>query len=143
MARVDFYVLEQQDQISARHHFACRLTDKAFRMGNKVYLHVSSAEEAQQLDDLLWTFKEDSFVPHSVKGEPQPSSVEIGFQDNLDTSYDLLINLTNNIPIFFNKFDRISEIVIQKEDILDASRLSYKSYKEQGHTLHLHKIKPT
>ncbi|MEZ5578324.1 MAG: DNA polymerase III subunit chi [Candidatus Competibacteraceae bacterium] len=43
---------------------ACRLADKAYGLGHTVYLFTASEARAAALDDLLWTFRQDSFVPH-------------------------------------------------------------------------------
>lgn len=142
MPRVDFYVLEETDP-QARSHFACRLTEKAFKTGHSVYLFTSSAEEAALLNDLLWCFREDSFVPHQIYAQngPVPNlTVAIGNRTDAAPDFDVLINLTNKIPPFFNKFQRVSEVVVQDETIRDATRKSYKHYKEQGCALHLHNI---
>ena len=43
MTKVDFYILPSADP-AARLDFACKLTDKAWRMGHRIYLHCSDAE---------------------------------------------------------------------------------------------------
>jgi DNA polymerase-3 subunit chi len=133
--RVDFFFLKS--------HFACRLTEKAFKKGHSVYLFTPSTEETELLNDLLWSFREDSFVPHQIFGQSSAVSqltIEIGHREDIAPNFDLLINLTNKIPTFFNQFHRVSEVVVQQEAVLDATRNSYKQYKEQGCPLHLHNI---
>ena len=44
MTKVDFYILPSADP-SARLDFACKLTDKAWRMGHRIYLHCSDAAQ--------------------------------------------------------------------------------------------------
>ncbi|MEA2080825.1 MAG: DNA polymerase III subunit chi, partial [Pseudomonadota bacterium] len=65
MTQVDFYLL-QDDSAQNRISFACRLADKAYRLGNRVFIHTESAEQSRRLDDLLWTFQQNSFVPHAI-----------------------------------------------------------------------------
>lgn len=49
----------------------CELVEAAYREGSRVYLWAESEAEARRLDDLLWTFRDDSFVPHGLwQGEP-------------------------------------------------------------------------
>ena len=45
-------------EAGARLHFTCRLTEKAYGLNNRTYVHMGSAAEARQLDELLWTFRE-------------------------------------------------------------------------------------
>ena len=56
MTQVDFYVLKDDSALN-RVQFACRLADKAYRLGHRVYIHTESAQQTRQLDDLLWTFQ--------------------------------------------------------------------------------------
>lgn len=63
--RVDFYVLAGPKP-AARLRFACRLAEKAYRLDHRVHLQTGSAAEAEQLDELLWTFRQGSFVPHEL-----------------------------------------------------------------------------
>ena len=62
--KIDFYILPSA-ATSARLDFACKLTEKAWRLGHRVYLHCSDAAQRQDLDERLWRFKGESFVPHS------------------------------------------------------------------------------
>ena len=67
MARIDFYVLAQTDE-RARQLLACKLAEKAWRLENSVYIHTKNAADAERLDELLWTFRDGSFVPHGLAG---------------------------------------------------------------------------
>ncbi|MDQ1342927.1 MAG: polymerase subunit chi, partial [Pseudomonadota bacterium] len=63
--KVDFYLLGAPDP-RARLATACRLAEKAFDQGMRVTVRTASPAEAVELDDLLWTFSDRSFVPHAV-----------------------------------------------------------------------------
>ena len=62
--RIDFYVLEPGSS-SGRLKLACRGVEKAYTSGHSGYLRARDDAEARTLDDLLWTFSQSSFVPHS------------------------------------------------------------------------------
>lgn len=63
MTRVDFYVLSDGgDQYRAV--FACRLAEKALGHGMGIYIHTDGAAETGRIDQLLWTFRDGSFLPH-------------------------------------------------------------------------------
>lgn len=62
MSKVDFYILPT-DSLSARLDFACKLCEKAWRLGHRVYLHCQDAEQRDELDLRLWRFKGEAFVP--------------------------------------------------------------------------------
>ncbi len=96
--RVDFYLLPG-DSLVALHQFCCRLTEKAWRLGNRVWLRTASDADSKRLDDLLWHFSDTSFVPHLCTGDADAADtpVVIG-QHHPAANYDLLINLGHDIP---------------------------------------------
>lgn len=142
MTRIDFYVLPSADA-NQRRLLACRLTEKAYRMGMKIYVHTSSAEEDQIIDDLLWTFRQGSFIPHERQGvgKPEPVPVIIGHTAPPDDIRDLLINLAPEIPTAFDRFERLAELVDQDETVRQEGRRRYRLYKDQGHTPETHHLK--
>ena len=139
--RVDFYVLETSDPAS-RLRFACRLTEKAYTLNNRTYAHVDSAARARELDELLWTFRAGSFVPHQVEPvDPEsPTPVTIGHSPDCDASGDLLINLAGSIPSFFDRFERVAEIVDASEAGRQAGRTRFAFYRDNGYEPNTHKI---
>ena len=81
MARVDFYVLSQSGE-QARQLFACRLAEKAYRLDNSVYILAHDQAAAEKIDELLWTFRDGSFVPHHLASPGTadlPSPVCVGY----------------------------------------------------------------
>jgi DNA polymerase-3 subunit chi len=46
------------------------LLEKTLARGWRALLRTPSAERVDQFDGLLWTFRDDSFLPHGVAGEP-------------------------------------------------------------------------
>jgi len=125
--------------------FACRLVEKAFRMGHHVYLHVASEQEARELDDLLWGFKPDSFIPHNLVNDSASHElppVQIGFGENPGEHNEVLVNLSLTVPNFFSRFDRVFEIVTSDETVTMATRKSYKFYRDRGYTIENHDMRP-
>lgn len=142
MTRVDYYILGTEGQ-NARLDFACRLAEKAFRQGCRVYLHTETADDARTLDDRLWGFKPESFVPHNLISESltPPPPVQIGFGDDPAHHSDVLINASNSLPGFFSRFKRVAEIVTKDEPVKKRSREHFRFYKDRGYPMHTHNIK--
>ena len=142
MAKVDFYVLNASGDV-ARSRFACRLAEKAFKLRNTVHIQTTDRARAAQLDELLWTFRDGSFVPHEIVdgGAPTPDvPVTIGFTPDCPRSRDLLINLTDVIPPAAADYPRVAEIVTTDEDVRQRSRQHFVDYRNNGHTLDTHKL---
>ncbi|HHH44154.1 MAG TPA: DNA polymerase III subunit chi [Gammaproteobacteria bacterium] len=142
MTEVDFYLLKD-DSAQARVQFACRLADKAYRLGNRVFIHTQSAEQTEQLDKLLWTFQQNSFVPHEryQAGQPVSSPVQLAHDAEPDADSDVLINLAADVPLFFSRFERVAELVDGSEPVRRQGRKRYSFYKDRGYPLRTHEIK--
>ncbi len=139
MARVDFYVLKDAGP-AARAAFACKLAEKAYRLDNTVHIHVDNDEAMRDIDELLWTFRDGSFVPHHCLGQQElDSPVTIGCSSGA-ASRQLLINLSSELPDFAFDFERVAEVVSADEDSKQASRDRYSRYRDKGHTLETHKL---
>ncbi|MGB5625232.1 MAG: DNA polymerase III subunit chi [Woeseiaceae bacterium] len=142
MARVDFYVLERPDERS-RHMFACKLAAKAYRLNHSVYIHAKSRDDAERLNELLWTFRDGSFVPHSLAGVHDGTEVApviIGFEPDGVESCGLLINLCDEIPAFAESFPRVAELVTSEENCRLLSRKRFAEYRDKGHAIQTHKL---
>lgn len=139
--RVDFYLLAN-DQPDARWLVACRLLEKAYYKGHKVFVFCNNQHDAELIDELLWTFRDDSFIPHNLQGEgPEPPpSIHIGYDKEPRGFNDILLNLANHIPPFFTKFNRVMELVSNVESQKEQSRAHYKEYRARGCELHTHNI---
>lgn len=139
MSQVDFYVLERVDE-HARNTLACKLAEKAWRLENTIHIHTMTKADAEQLDELLWTFRDGSFVPHELVGGDTNAPITIGFGDIAVEARDLLITLCDDIPSFAQSFPRVAELVTSDENCREKSRKRYAIYRDQGHTLETHKI---
>ena len=139
MTLVGFYVV-QSTQPGDRMRVAARLADKAFSRGHKIFINASDETEAKQLDELLWSFRASSFLPHGLFGQEHAETIGIGWGQDPDQHNDLLINLQLAIPPFFSRFARVAEIVTQEPASLDAQRQSWKFYRERGYQLKKHDL---
>ncbi len=142
MPRVDFYVLERTGE-RARQLLACKLAEKAYRLDHTVYIHAGSTADAERLDELLWTFRDGSFVPHCLYGSSDgthDSAVVIGCDEGHAENRDLLINLCDDIPTFADAFPRVAELVTSDDSCRQQSRKRYAEYREQGYTINTHNL---
>lgn len=137
--RVDFYLLNNSDA-EARWLLACRLLEKAYLRGHRVFAYCSNQQDAETLDELLWTFKDNSFIPHNLQGEgPEPPPpVQIGYRDEPRGFNDILLNLAAEIPTFYPRFRRVIEIVANDEAAKELSRNHYREYRAKQCELQTH-----
>ena len=141
MTRIDFYLLPQDDA-HARPLFACRLAEKAYQLGHRIYIHTESAQQTRHLDELLWTYREDSFLPHDLHApglDPVPA-ILLGHAAEPEQNTDVLINLAPEVPLFFGRFERVAEIIDQQEGCRRQGRERYGFYRDRGYELKTHQL---
>ena len=139
MPSADFYLATETgfDQCLP---LVCKLVDKAYQQQHAVFILVPSEILAKTLDDLLWTFRDDAFIPHSLQHQSQ-LNIQIGFDQTAPKLQDIFINLTSVIPDFFPQFQRILEIVPQ--DQKDTARKKFRFYKEKNCEITTHDLTKT
>ena len=135
MTKIDFYQISDEEM-----PFACRLIDQVYRRGHHIYVHTVGQEQARALDDHLWVFREDTFIPHALQETGIDAPIKIGCDHEPFEHQDVLINLSSVVPHFFSRFDRVAEVVPVDENRRQASRDSYSFYKQRGYTLNYHQM---
>ncbi len=138
---ITFYVLADTDP-AKRLTTACRIIEKAFQQKHSIYVHAASQAEAEALDELLWTFRADSFIPHHLVGDgpTPPPPVRIGWQQIPPEASDLLVNLHAEAPAQPQRFRRIIEIVGGDDAQREAARGHWRQYKQQGYAVTSHNL---
>jgi DNA polymerase-3 subunit chi len=139
--KIDFYILEENNQ-QAREFFACRLIEKAYARKHRVYVECNDKSHAEEVDDLLWCYKDESFIPHNIQNEGPipPPPIQLGYAAEPRGFDDILINLSNKVPNFYQRFKRIIEIISNDEAIKSQGREHYKYYRQQGFSIQTHQI---
>jgi DNA polymerase III subunit chi len=142
MAEVSFYILSSA-LIEDKYLFACKLIEKAYRNGQFCYILTDNNEQSQLLDDLLWTFRAGSFIPHEIYNGLTPNSdnvVLIGTVKAPEQSQSLLFNLSSKYPEDISKTKRILEILDNSEVTKAAGRNRYRQYQQAGLNVTTHNI---
>ncbi|MBL4672602.1 MAG: DNA polymerase III subunit chi [Arenicella sp.] len=145
MKQVDFYLISNRIN-DAKYKLASRLANKLQRLKQSCLIVTDNTEATTELDRVMWSFSDSSFLAHDLTSESKPlSSIQIGDHNSitarvLEREHDVLINLSSDIPIFNHNFSRIAEIVEADDDAKASARTRYKSYQGQGFELKMHNI---
>jgi len=142
MSRVDFYLLQSRTP-NAKLNVACRLANKVYQSGMTGLIRVPDAATAKQLDDLLWTYDQSSFIPHSLDDDlPRPGRppIVISHLSQCDYDRDVLISLLEQVPEDHAHFDRIAEVVGAEAEEKARARDRYRFYRDQGCQLETHEM---
>lgn len=138
---IDFYLHKSETTIACL-EVACRLLEKAYEAQHQVYVLCTDKKAAEHLDEYLWTYREDSFVPHHLIGEGpvNPSPIQLGWSTSPNHQRDILMLLGTDLPEDYTRFKRVL-IVINPEPIArEAARLLYRQLRAQGFTLGFHQL---
>ncbi len=141
MAKVDFYILETADPAHTA-LFTCRLTEKIWLQGHTVYIHLPTQTQAVAMDEWLWSFRDTGFIPHDLYPDVADSQapVRLGCTPPPPAGMAVLINLTLEIPQFYQQYSRIAEVVDARADQRAAGRAKYASYRVAACELVVHNI---
>lgn len=136
MTRIDFYILPDVDSES-KFRFACRLAHRAIADGGQAHVRTASAEDTAALDALMWIYPEGRFLPHATAREDD-ALVRIGHEEPPPGPDGLLINLGDDVPAYFDRYQRVCEVVPAPE--VSAGRARYSQYRRRGFPLHHHEL---
>lgn len=141
MTRIDFYILNENTRYD-RYYLSCRITEKAWHQKHRIMIQTNSGQDARHMSQLLWTFRDQSFIPHALLPEAdlKTTPVIIGWDGDAAEECDVLINLATEIPPFFSRFERLVEIVDKDPAQKHVSRDHYRYYQERGYPLTNHKL---
>ncbi len=141
MPQVDFYILPEQG-IPPR--LVCNLTSKVRAEGCCVHIQARDRDEASQLDNSLWTFRDISFLPHVLADDTAAAqhTITIGWPEAAHNRTEVLINLTQTEPEDSTGYRRIMEIVSAEPTSKARARQLYRCYRDKGYDLNTHEISP-
>jgi DNA polymerase III subunit chi len=114
--------------------FACKLAKAAMEQGKRLIVFAPEESTANEFDRLLWTFSPLSFVPHvraehALAGE---TPIVIAHAESKLPHHDALLNLGNEPPPFFTRFEQLREVVSTHDEDRACARERLKFYKARG-----------
>lgn len=146
MRQVDFYLISNH-VAQAELKLASRLANKLMALKQRVLLVTDTEDEATDLDKMLWSFSDTSFVAHDRLPSKTPvhSTIHIAVGSDLDEAllafdYNVLINLGSEVPDCQARFPRIAEVIAADERSKSEGRLRFKKYKAQNLEIKTHPI---
>ena len=145
MKQVDFYLISNQIN-DAKYKLASRLSNKLQRLDQSALIITDNDQATTELDRVMWSFSDTSFLAHErLDSSEFNSKIQIGdanlaSPNLLERDYNVLINISSEIPIFNHHFERIAEIVDHDEGSKNAARARYKRYQTEGFEIKTHNI---
>jgi DNA polymerase-3 subunit chi len=139
MPRADFYLIAKPRFREQPLLLVCELARKASDAGLPMLVLCASTAQAEALDDLLWSFDPDAYVPHQIVGADEDEDevpVLIAAPEHDAALRPLVLNLRDAaVP---DGFERVLEVVPADESARGPLRERWKQYQARGVELGKH-----
>lgn len=123
--------------------YSCRLLRKAWGSGARVVV-TAAPDMLERLDQLLWTFSPLEFVPHcrlsAVPSTMSATPVVLAGSLEACPHHEVLVNLGQQVPAGFERFERFIELVTLADDDRAAARSRWKHYADRGYAMKRHDL---
>ncbi|MDP2067097.1 MAG: DNA polymerase III subunit chi [Burkholderiaceae bacterium] len=123
--------------------YTCRLLRKAVASGAQVVV-TAEPPTLQQLDVALWTFSALDFLPHwaapATPGVLARSPIVLTGVPADAPHQQVLVNLSDNLPDGFERFERLIEVVSGDAADRQAARQRWKHYADRGYAIVRHDV---
>ena len=125
----------------ARLLHAARLAEKAWQGGDRVALYCDDPETAEALDETLWSFRPEAFLPHDrLRSSDQRPGAPVAVLEcePAVADWDTLIIVASSLPATADGFARLALIASNDDDSLERARAQYRQLRELGITPQVH-----
>lgn len=138
--RADFYLIARPRFLQAPLKLVCELTRKCYATGQFTVILAHDLEQAEELDELLWAFDDDAYLPHQIAGveEDQDDVTPVLIvPPALDTPQrPLVINLRQDA--YAGSCERVLEVVPADPAARAPLRERWRQYQARGFALNKH-----
>jgi len=134
--RADFYLIAKPRFLGQPLRLVCELARKAYDANLPTLVLARDMAQAEELDDLLWAFDDDAYLPHQIAGMDEDEDVApilIAAPDFDAPSRPLVINLRDDC--WLGACDRVLEVIPADPSAREPLRERWKQYKALGFEL--------
>lgn len=134
MTEIRFYHLEQQ----SLEQVLPALLSKALENGHRILVKTSDDHTAERLNEYLWTYNPNSFLPHGSKkdGNAEQQPIWLTSEENNPNEADVLILTNGATSDSMDEFKLCCELFDGRDpNIVSEARTRWKAYQEADHDL--------
>lgn len=139
MPRADFYLIAKDRFKAEPLRLVCELARKAYDANLWTLVLARDAAQAEALDELLWAFDDDAYIPHQIActdDEDELTPVLIASPETDAPLRPLVINLRDGAVE--GGFERVLEVVPADESARGPLRERWTQYKARGLEVNKH-----
>ena len=138
--RASFYLLKQGAPERLL-QTACRLAARAAAEGGRLFIQAADEAQLRELDEWLWSFPAESFLPHQRTDEAGLLSAPLLIGLKRTTSpCDICLNVSNRPVENPEGYRRILELFPAEESARLLARQRWLHYKHLGFSLDHHDV---
>ena len=139
MPRADFYLIAKERFREEPLLLVCELAKRGYAANLPILVLARDAAQAAALDDLMWSFDPDEYLPHQIaeldEGDDD-TPILISTPEMDIPTRALLINLRDAAPT--GSFDRVLEVVPADPSARGPLRERWKHYQALGFEVNKH-----
>ena len=139
MPRADFYLIDKPRFREQPLLLVCELAKRGYAANLSILVLARDAAQAEAIDDLMWSFDPDEYLPHQIAGMDEgddDTPILIATPDMDIPARPMLINLRDGAPN--GSFDRVLEVVPADPSARGPLRERWKQYQALGYALNKH-----
>jgi DNA polymerase-3 subunit chi len=125
------------------------LVEKSLSRGWRAVIKTDSSERSDALDSLLWTYDDQSFLPHAQAGDGDATGqpVLITVEDGNPNSAQIVFYVGGALPADWQALNDLARVVLlfdgRDTDALTGARAAWKDAKAAGHDVTYWKETPS
>ena len=133
--RADFYLIDKPRFREQPLLLVCELAKRAFAAQQPTLILARDHAQAEAIDELLWAFDEDAFIPHQLAGDEDDADTAVLIvPPGVETpDRPLVVNLRETCPT--GQFQRVLEVVAADPAERTGSRTRWREYQQRGFEL--------
>lgn len=132
---VDFYILQGENFLQC-FPAICPILEELYQQGHSLDVEMESESAAERFDQILWSFRDTSFVPHQIFQK----SVKVANLKNIKTEAVIKVNLYLPSSPQAVLHPRLLQIVPNTPTLLAVARDHYRYYQQQHYQMTSHKL---
>jgi len=115
-----------------------QLLEKAYAGGHRIVVLAGSSERVDHLNNLLWTYNDEAFLPHgSAKdGNPAQQPIWLTVEDENPNGASMLVLVDGAVSGKLADYKRVCDMFDGNDEAaITAARARWRQAKEAGHAL--------
>ena len=138
MPHADFYLIDKPRFREDPLYLVCELARRAYEHHQPCLILCREPEQAETLDDTLWAWDKEAFVPHQIAGDEEDAITPVLIVPPGIVTPDrpLVINLREQCAE--GEYQRVLEVIPADPAEREGSRARWREYHTRGYELSKH-----